>query len=341
MRVTRKDVARRAGVSEASVSYVLNKSRGVSPEITKKVWDAVKELNYTADMVARSMTKNETRQLAVLANDLSNPYFAEIITGFENAAIDNNYLVSICTVQREIENYIRRLIAQRIDGVFIVGVPPLSDEKYHEIIFNMVEAGIRVLINGIILKDSKEISHIFVDHMTGIDKAVSYLKSMGHTHIAMVSTFGRNSNFDIRDRMFFSAMDKYLPDSPKIFVSETGIRNPDMDSSYSLTKRLLTDHPEVTAVICLNDLMAYGVIQAAAYFNKSVPDELSVIGMDDIYISRNFNPTVTSIGFDKREYGMMAFELLYNHIKKNIVKDIDIRTELYIRSSTGLAPGLK
>lgn len=80
-----------------------------------------------------------------------------------------------------------------------------------------------------------------------------------------------------------------------------------MDSSYSLTKRLLTDHPEVTAVICLNDLMAYGVIQAAAYFNKSVPDELSVIGMDDIYISRNFNPTVTSIGFDKREYGMMAF----------------------------------
>lgn len=220
-------------------------------------------------------------------------------------------------------------------------MPPLSDEKYHEIIFNMVEAGIRVLINGIILKDSKEISHIFVDHMTGIDKAVSYLKSMGHTHIAMVSTFGRNSNFDIRDRMFFSAMDKYLPDSPKIFVSETGIRNPDMDSSYSLTKRLLTDHPEVTAVICLNDLMAYGVIQAATYFNKSVPDELSVIGMDDIYISRNFNPTVTSIGFDKREYGMMAFELLYNHIKKNIVKDIDIRTELYIRSSTGLAPGLK
>ena len=243
MRVTRKDVARRARVSEASVSYVLNKSRGVSPEITKKVWDAVKELNYTADMVARSMTKNETRQLAVLANDLSNPYFAEIITGFENAAIDNNYLVSICTAQREIENYIRRLIAQRIDGVFIVGMPPLSDEKYHEIIFNMVEAGIRVLINGIILKDSKEISHIFVDHMTGIDKAVSYLKSMGHTHIAMVSTFGRNSNFDIRDRMFFSAMDKYLPDSPKIFVRETGIRNPDMDSSYSLTKRLLTDHP--------------------------------------------------------------------------------------------------
>lgn len=341
MRVTRKDVARRAGVSEASVSYVLNKSRGVSPEITKKVWDAVKELNYTADMVARSMTKNETRQLAVLANDLSNPYFAEIITGFENAAIDNNYLVSICTAQREIENYIRRLIAQRIDGVFIVGMPPLSDEKYHEIIFNMVEAGIRVLINGIILKDSKEISHIFVDHMTGIDKAVSYLKSMGHTHIAMVSTFGRNSNFDIRDRMFFSAMDKYLSDSPKIFVSETGIRNPNMDSSYSLTKRLLTDHPEVTAVICLNDLMAYGVIQAATYFNKSVPDELSVIGMDDIYISRNFNPTVTSIGFDKREYGKMAFELLYNHIKKNIVKDIDIRTELYIRSSTGLAPGLK
>lgn len=71
MRVTRRDVAVRAGVSEASVSYVMNKSRSVSPETTKKVWDAVKELNYTADMVARSMVKNETKQLAVLANDLS------------------------------------------------------------------------------------------------------------------------------------------------------------------------------------------------------------------------------------------------------------------------------
>ena len=341
MRVTRKDVALLAGGSEASVSYVMNKSRSVSPETSKKVWDAVKELNYTADMVARSMVKNETRQLAVLANDLSNPYFAEIITGFENAAIDNNYLVSICTAQRETEKYIQRLIAQRIDGVFITGIPYMSDDRYREIILSMVDAGIRVLINGIILKDCQDISHIFVDHMIGIDKTVAYLKNMGHTQIAMVSTLGRNSTFDTRDQMFFSAMKKYLPDSPQIFVSEMSIRNPDMDSSYRLTKKLLADHPEVTAVLCLNDLMAYGVIQAATELNKSVPNELSVVGMDDIYISKKFNPTVTSIGFDKREYGKLAFDVLYRHIKENVVENIDIRTELFVRNSTGLAPGMK
>ena len=258
MRVTRRDVAVRAGVSEASVSYVMNKSRSVSPETTKKVWDAVKELNYTADMVARSMVKNETKQLAVLANDLSNPYFAEIITGFENAAIDNDYLVSICTGQRETEKYIQHLIARRIDGVFITGLPYMSDQRYHEIISSMVDGDVRVLINGIILKDCRDISHIYVDHTLGIEKAVAHLKNMGHTCIAMLSTFARNNTFDPSDRLFFSAMEKMLPDSEPIFVGEIATRNPDMDSSYRLMQKLMAEHPEVTAVLCLNDLMAYG-----------------------------------------------------------------------------------
>ena len=335
MRVTRRDVAVRAGVSEASVSYVMNNSRSVSPETTKKVWDAVKELNYTADMVARSMVKNETKQLAVLANDLSNPYFAEIITGFENAAIDNDYLVSICTGQRETEKYIQHLIARRIDGVFITGLPYMSDQRYHEIISSMVDGDVRVLINGIILKDCRDISHIYVDHTLGIEKAVAHLKNMGHTCIAMLSTFARNNTFDPSDRLFFSAMEKMLPDSEPIFVGEIATRNPDMDSSYRLMQKLMAEHPEVTAVLCLNDLMAYGAIQAISDKGKSVPGDISVVGMDDIYISTKFSPSLTSIGFNKLEYGKLAFDVLHRHIRHNTVDDVTVSTELFIRDSTG------
>ena len=110
----------------------------------------------------------------------------------------------------------------------------------------------------------------------------------------MLSTFARNNTFDPSDRLFFSAMGKMLPDSEPIFVGEIATRNPDMDSSYRLMQKLMAEHPEVTAVLCLNDLMAYGAIQAISDKGKSVPGDISVVGMDDIYISTKFSPSLTS-----------------------------------------------
>ena len=97
MKVTRTDVAKLAGVSTATVSYVLNGSRSMSEKTRKLVLDAVEQLNYKPDMIARSMTKNETRQLSFMVNDATNPFYGEIIVGFENAAMERGYFVNICT----------------------------------------------------------------------------------------------------------------------------------------------------------------------------------------------------------------------------------------------------
>ena len=97
MKVTRADVARLAGVSTATVSYVLNNSRNISDKTRERVMDAVRELNYKPDLIARSMTTNETMQLSMMINDITNPFFSEIAVGFENAAISKGYFVNICT----------------------------------------------------------------------------------------------------------------------------------------------------------------------------------------------------------------------------------------------------
>ena len=105
MKVTRADVAKLAGVSTATVSYVLNGSRPMSEKTTKLVLDAVEQLNYKPDMIARSMTKNETKQLSLMINDITNPFFSEIVVGFETAAIEKGYFVNVCTGYKNINNY--------------------------------------------------------------------------------------------------------------------------------------------------------------------------------------------------------------------------------------------
>lgn len=334
MRVTRKDVARRAGVSEASVSYVLNRSRSVSEATIKKVMDSIKELDYSVDMVARSMVKKETRQLAILANDLSNPYFAEIFLGFENEAVDNGYLVSICTGQREIEKYISDLIARRIDGVFITAMPYMKYEDYYDIITNMVRKGVRAVISGHILGDYEGISHIEPMYEMGIDEAVAHLKSLGHKDIAMISTLEQNSSFDMRDRIFFKTMDKYYENSKKIYVGETETKTPAMDKGYNLMKKLLSENKDITAVLCINDMVALGAIKAVLDMGLKVPDDISIVGIDNISISEMFKPSLTSIGFDKVEYGKQAFRLLHKLIKENESKNISVPTSLVKREST-------
>lgn len=337
MRVTRKDVALRAGVSEASVSYVLNRSRKVSDVTIKKVMESVRELDYSVDMVARSMVKKETRQLAILANDLSNPYFSEIFLGFENVAIDNGYLVSICTGQREIEKYISDLIARRIDGVFITAMPYMPYDKYYDIITNMVRKGVKVVISGHILGECEGLSHIEPMYEMGMVQALLYLKGLGHKDVAMISTIEQNSKIDSRDQIFFRTMDRYFTNSKKIYVSESETHIPAIEKGYQLMLKLLNEHKDVTAVLCINDMMAFGAINAAMDVGLRIPEDISIIGIDNVSIAEMFRPSLSSIGFDKIDYGKQAFQLLHKLIKSNESENVVVPTNLFTRKSTATA----
>lgn len=195
MKSTRKDVAKLAGVSTATVSYVMNKNRSISKETTEKVLQAVETLNYKPDMIARSMTTNETMQLSIVLDSISNPFYGEIVHGFENAANANGYFVNICTGFNSLDEYFENFILRRIDGVFVAAMPfRFNVEK----LYKLVENGIRVVVSGNVEADMKLVSSIENDHITAMDEAVTYLYGLGHRNIAYLSGLSRNLKYDRR-----------------------------------------------------------------------------------------------------------------------------------------------
>lgn len=332
MKATRADVAKLAGVSTATVSYVLNGSRQMSEKTRKLVLDAVEALHYTPDMIARSMTKNETMQISFMVDNAANPFYGEIINGFENAAMDCGYFVNICTGNRNLNDYFDNYIARRIDGVFIAAIPYKFDM---EKLYNLTENGIRVVVSGNIDVDLKRVSSIENDYAAAMGCAVQYLYDLGHRDIAYLSGLSRKFKFDCRIDGYLAAIERHgLPCGDDLLFDgkppyQTGIAD-----GYVLAKELLASGRRFTAAICLNDLMVMGAISAFRDAGLCVPDDVSVMGFDDIVFSQAWQPGITTMGGAKASFGRKAFELLHNSIRYGTTGYFLNSLELIRRGST-------
>lgn len=338
MKVTRADVAKLAGVSTATVSYVLNNSRNMSEKTRKLVLEAVEQLNYKPDMIARSMTTKETKQLSIMVNDISNPFYGEIIVGFETAAIEHGYFVNVCTGYKDINNYLDNYVARRIDGVFVVTVP----NKFNlNKLYNLTENGIKVIVSGNTQVDLKKVSSIENDYVSAMKNAVEYLHEMGHERIAYISGLGRQHLFDSRIEGYllsFKQQGGNLAEELLIENEEpyaTGI-----EDGYRLAKRLIESKRKFSAVICTNDLMAMGAISAFEDAGIKVPEDVSVIGFDDILFSKTWRPALTTMAVEKYELGRKAFELLYHNMKTGTTGYYQNQLELKKRKSVAKAKSL-
>lgn len=334
MRVTRELVAKMAGVSTATVSYVLNNSRSVSDEARKKVLQAVKELKYTPDMIARSMVTNETKQLGIVLNEIINPFYGEIILGFENAAIEKGYFVNICTGYKNLDDYFDNFIARRVDGVFVVAIP----YKFHmDKIYNLVDAGIKVVMSGNAEADIKRLSSLENDYIDGMQKAVDYLIGLGHKDIAYVSGLGKSQKFDRKIEGYLTALQKRNLACGDALLVEGGVPyGTTIEDGYQLADKLIASGKSFTALICTNDLMAFGAMNALRNAGYEVPGDVSVIGFDGIQFGKVWNPSLTTMAVPTVSLGEKAFELLYTNIKKNSTGYFLNKLELVARGSTGV-----
>lgn len=332
-KATREQVAKLAGVSVATVSYVLNNSRSVSEKSRELVLKAVKELDYKVDMIARSMATNETKQLCIVLHDIVNPFFSEIILGFENAAIKEGYFVNICTGYKNIDEYFDNFIARRIDGVFIAALPyKFHSEKY----YNLVNNGIKVVISGNIDVDVKKVSSIENDYMDGMEKSVEYLVSLGHRNIAYISGLGRTQKFDRKIEGYLEAIKKFdLPCGDSLLFDKNTSFGLSLQDGYNLTKKLLASGRPFSALIYANDLMAIGGMKALKEEGYRIPDDISVIGFDDICFDEFIRPSITTVAVPKMYLGQKAFELLHTNIKRGSTGFYMNKVELIVRESTG------
>lgn len=332
MKTTRADVARLAGVSVATVSYVLNGSRNMSDKTRKLVLDAVEQLNYKPDMIARSMTKNETMQLSFMVNDISNPFFSEIVRGFENAAIERGYFVNICTGNGKINAYFDNYLARRIDGVFIAALPHKFDMQK---LYALTDSGIRVLVSGNADIDMKKVNSIENDYLSAMDRAVKYLYDLGHRDIAHLSGLSRSSQHDHRVSGYLAAVEKYgLACGDELLINDKPPYKTGIAEGYALAQMLVRSGKPLTAAICTNDMMAIGAVSAFREAGLRVPEDVSVMGFDDIIFSRAWQPSITTMGMDKEKFGKAAFELLYTNIRSGTTGYYLNQLELIQREST-------
>jgi LacI family transcriptional regulator len=339
-RPTQATVARHAGVSAATVSYVLNGTDNgrvqISEETRQRVFAAVEELGYVPDARARALASGSTNTIAVLIPDLRNPHFGEYATGIEQAAREAGYhiLLSSSALNDEYALDILKVLARRqVDGLIVSSSFILESEDAHAILADILNQGLPIV--G--LSDNYGLDTVSADYRNATREAIAYLLSLGHRRIGMVNgTGGQELGLDRLQPFRDSLQAAGIPPEPELIV-ECG---PTIKDGYQAATHLLELASRPTAIIALNDLLAIGTIRAAADLGLHVPNDLSVIGYDNIPMADYLVPRLTTVTKDALNLGRKAFEVLLARLQNPDLpqQHVHCPVRLIIRESTGPAP---
>lgn len=331
------DVAKRARVSIATVSRVVNHIPTVDPLLAKRVWKAVEEVGYVPNTQARALVSGRSRILGLIVSEITNPFFPELVQEFENLAVGQGYEVMIGSTNYDAartESLIRRMLQRNVDGVAVMTfgieeelVQKLVDQGF-PLVF--VDAGPE-LPNVRVLK---------VNYGEGIREAVQHLAALGHRHIAFISGPLQMRTAAIRRDAFRKAMAEL-----GLTVSEASIAEGKhtMESGKAAMEQLLTMENLPTAVLCSNDMTAIGVLHALDETTHQVPRDISVVGFDDIHLAQFMLPPLTTVQMSCRDLAAAAVEALRAGIEANHAeaarREWPIQTRLVVRRSTNFPPG--
>jgi len=329
----REDVARLAGVSGTTVSFVFSQKRYVSPDLRERVLAAAKELNYQPNMIAATMGGSRTNSIAILTNDIVSPLQMEIIKALQESAIDAGYFVYICGGTKKLENYISHIIARKVDGVFL-SVP--IEAVGNDCIKNLLDRGISVLVTSSRGFCDDRLCGLELDFTDGIRQILTYLKECGHEKIAYLSCYD-----SFVDDKRLPAFRKYMKEMFHQDMPLMELGKPPYESTIEtgdyLMKQLLARTHDFTAVVCANDLMAFGALHVLRENGVDVPRQASVVGIDDITLSKSFYPPLTTLSHCAEEYGRTIFDILRNNIEnKSCVERRSILPKLIVRNSTDI-----
>jgi len=323
------DVARRANVSIATVSRVLNPSdHKVSSETAEKVRRAVKELDYHPNALARALQMKKTMTIGVIIPDISNHYYAEIVRGIQSVADREGYNIILQNTDRIQERIVKSIYLLReniVDGIIfsggiINGYEPLSALK---------ELRDRVVVIG---RHDVNFPAIMVDNIAGATLAVEHLIERGHARIGLIGWSDNSTTAKDRLSGYKSSLAQNSCHFEPSLVRQ-GQLTP--ESGYNEAKLLLSQENKPTAIFAGNDQMAFGVIYAAIEMGLRVPEDLAVIGFDNIPLSSFFVPSLSTIEIPMFTLGSDSMETLVSLIAGEKISRIKLhKTKLIIRKST-------
>lgn len=330
---TIKDVAALAGISFTTVSHVVNGTRPVSDQVRRKVEAAIAELGYVPSGVARSLRVRATGTIGLLVPNASNPYFAELARGIEDHAERNGYSVILCNSDDDSAKqlrYLRVLLERRIDGLIVATVA--SDQAFVQALA-AVKVPLMLVDRSL---DGVQADRVQVDHELGGYLATRHLLELGHRRIACIGGPASTQVVQLRVAGYRRALSEMgieaLPVVDCAFTSPGG---------HAAAQGLLSRADAPTAIFAGNDMIALGVLRAAAERGVRVPQQLSLVGFDDIEVSRYLHPALTTVGQRIGQLGEQAAERLLARVRTpNLVAEQRLlEPTLIVRESSAALGG--
>lgn len=327
-----REVARRARVSPATVSRVLNGSTTVDNKLAARVRQAILEIGYLPNAQARALGSGRSRVLGLLISEITNPFYPELIQSFEVLAEKNDYEVMLGSVihsDQHVNRVVRRLIQRRVEGVAVMTFRAETDYLSELIAHKIPLVSIDEAVDG------ARCLVLDVDYRTGIDQAVQHLALLGHRRIAFIGGQMQHLTNRLRQNAFFESVRKIglrQDDTPGFEGDHT------FESGAEAARQFLSLKPRPTAILSSNDLMAVGVMSVLRERGVQIPGEMSVIGFDDIHLAEFANPPLSSVRMSRELLAGAAYEGLMRLTRKAPSPSdstISVSTQLVVRQSTG------
>ncbi|MEI8593190.1 substrate-binding domain-containing protein [Photobacterium sp. Hal280] len=327
---TMKDIARLAGVSTSTVSHVINKSRFVSDEIAERVNRAAKELNYAPSALARSLKVNRTQTIGMLVTTSTNPFFGEVVKGVERSCYQKGYNLILCNTEGDSERMkasIDTLLQKRVDGLLLMcstleGEQIDVFDRYPDIPVVVMDWGPMSFTSDKIQDNSYQGGYL----------AARYLIDCGHQEIGCITGPLMKHQAQIRYEGFKRAMNEAGLAFHHDWIVESDF---ECEGGYQAFNKIFASGSLPSAIFVCNDMMAMGVINAAHEKGIRIPEDLSLIGYDDIHIAKFMTPSLTTIHQPKYRLGQAAVETLLKRINKEISEPQVVRLDptLVVRKS--------
>ncbi|MEO8745866.1 MAG: LacI family DNA-binding transcriptional regulator [Candidatus Dormiibacterota bacterium] len=302
---TIRDVARQAGVSTATVSRVISGADPAKPQTRARVLAAIERLGYRPSAVARSLKLRTTRTLGLLVTDIQNPYYPEIVRAVEDAALERNLAVLLCNgaddPSRE-ETYLDLLVDRRVDGIIIAS----SGLQERQAAWLARRRSVPVVLVNWEAPEMK-LPAILGDNRQGGRLATEHLLSLGHRRIGHLSAPARNAAAGERLDGIRESLERGGQDPNSLIVVEGDGR---VSGGGTAVQELLERMPDVTGIVCYNDLTAIGAVRALRSMARHVPDDISIVGYDDIALSAWVDPPLTTIAQPTAAMGRWAVRRL-------------------------------
>jgi len=327
-----RDVARLAGVAPITVSRVINGADSVTEDTRQRVQQAIDQLHYVPNSLARSLRSRQSRTIALIVSDITNPFWTTVARGVEDTASENDYRTMLCNTDEnpaKETNYLNLLVERRVDGVIIA---PTTRDKEQLALLKQLQVPC-VLIDRRV--DGFKADQVYGDSHTGARLLIDHLIDLGHRRIALINGPSTISSAQDRADGYRESLEAHGVAVEEDLVFQGSFKQ---ESGYRLTGQALARDPRPTAIFAANNFIALGVLQALQEAGLCVPEDIALVCIDDVPYLSAIDPFLTVAAQPAYEMGESAARLLIERLtthRTGKVREVVLAPQLIIRRSCG------